>query len=515
LSPGPITRGVCSAVAAAAACLLAATPASAQQPAAPPGAESASEALANAAATLDPGAGDPPQVDASVAMNELAAALPQLEGTQRVRARSLLARPTDGAADQFRDGYPPGAPIAFAASDHFCVYWVADPSRSDAPALTDVGGEIGIPDYPEAILAIAERSYAIEVAPGALGWAPPRPDTQGCGEDPAARADIYLKQLGDVGLFGYEAPDPGQGRNRSQYGYIVLDNDYDRAEYGYGDPLLPAQVTVAHEFNHLLQQNYDSFQDVWMFESTATWAEELVYPEVNDYLGYVRAFAGSPGAPITKREAARGLRVYGAAVWNHWLSGPGGGYGVDAVRRAWEVSGVVQPADFAIAAYDRAIRGAGGRRFGREFLAFSAATAEWRTGFGGFPDAALYPDVKRKGKLRAGARREFRLDHTAMRMIDVRAGGGRPIKLTVRAPDGLRSGLALVARRGDQTGGEVRSKAEYLDRGRRGSVTLDDPGRFKRITAVIVNADGRVDRFVGADWEYRRDDQRLSARLSR
>ena len=36
-----------------------------------------------------------------------------------------------------------------------------------------------------------------------------------------------------------------------------------------------------------------------MFESTATWAEELVFPEVNDYLGFVRAFAGSPGTPIT------------------------------------------------------------------------------------------------------------------------------------------------------------------------------------------------------------------------
>ena len=49
------------------------------------------------------------------------------------------------------------------------------------------------------MLEIAEYSHAVEVAPGPLGWAPPKPDTAGCGADPGARADIYLKQLGNAG----------------------------------------------------------------------------------------------------------------------------------------------------------------------------------------------------------------------------------------------------------------------------------------------------------------------------
>ncbi|MGH2985313.1 MAG: MXAN_6640 family putative metalloprotease, partial [Solirubrobacterales bacterium] len=296
-------------------------------------------------------------------------------------------------------------------------------------------------------------------------------------------------------------------------GYLVIDDDYAPAEYGYRDPLEPARVTFAHEFNHLLQQNYDSFQDRWMFEATATWSEDLVFPAVNDYVAYVGAFASSPGAPITNPTAVRGLKIYGAAVWNHWLSGSGGGYGVDVVRRAWEVSGATRPKDFAVGAYDKSIRGSKGNGFSREFAAFAAATAEWRTGFGGFPDRALYPDMKRKGSLRKGQGKRFRLDHTAIRLLDVRARGGGAIRLCVRAEEGVRAGLALVARAGDALSGRVTRKSEYLRTGGNGSVRLDAPGRFERITAVISNADGRVKGFDGADWIYRKENQDFRVRL--
>ena len=495
-----------------AASLAMAAPAFAQQPPQAPGAQAASEALAVAAATLEPQGQAGPAAEATLAMNALAAALPELEGAERKRARSLLARPTDGAADQFRHGYPPAAPVAVAESPHFCVYWVNDPGFPDAPDLTDGDGD-GIPDYVEAILEIAEHSYSVEVEPGALGWLPPKPDTQGCGGDPSAHADVYLKQLGTQGLFGYESPDPGQGRARSQYGYMVIDDDYATAEYGYRDPLEPASVTFAHEFNHLLQQNYDSFQDRWMFEATATWSEEFVYPAVNDYVNYIGAFASSPGAPITDPTAARGLKIYGAAAWNHWLSGSGGGYGVDAVRRAWEVSAATRPRDFAVGAYNKSIRDSKGNGFSREFAAFAAATAEWRTGSGGFPDRALYPDMKRKGSLRKGQSRRLRLDHTAIRLLEVRARGNRAIRLCLRAEDGVRAGLALVARAGDALSGRVIRKSEYLRKGGNGAVRLDSPGRFERITAVISNADGRVKGFDGTDWIYRRDDQDFRVRL--
>ena len=174
----------------------------------------------------------------------------------------------------------------------------------------------------------------------------------------------------------------------------MIDNDYAAGEFpGYPDRLDPARATVAHEFNHLLQDRYDTFQDLWMFESTATWMEEKVFPAVDDYLMFLPSFAVTPGIPITE---GLGQRIYGVAVWNHWLES---GYGPDVIRRAWEVSDRTKPRDFAIEAYARAIFDLGGHGFSREFTRFAAATAEWRTGHGGFPDASRYPDMRRKGSL--------------------------------------------------------------------------------------------------------------------
>ena len=509
-------------VAAAAALLAAAAPALADEAPVTISPTDAEEILATAEATVAPevaAAEAEPAADATLALHDLAAAVPVLEGDSRRRARALLARPTDGADDPIRDGYPAAAPIASAESANFCVFWVNAPGFPDAPNLTDANGAAdgdGTPDYVESLLAIAEYSRGIEVAPGPLGWAPPKRDKEGCGTDPSVHADIYLKQLGDQGLFGYQTVDPGQGRARSQYGYMVLDNDYARSEYGYADPAVPASVTFAHEYNHLLQVNYDTFQDTWMLESTATWSEEKVYPEINDYLGYVGAFARYPSEPVTQLfppEQQRALRIYGAAVWNHWLDSGKGGYGSNAIRRAWELSDATSPPDFALAAYDKTIDRSGGRGFSREWAPFVAATAEWRTGYGGFPDAAFYPDVRRKGSLAKGKKKTVKLDHTAYRLLNVKPAGNR-LKLKVEVEKGVRSALALIAREGDALGGTVTRKLRYLDGGGSGSVTLSNAGGYERITAVLVNADARIDGFVAGDWFYTRDNSRFEARLS-
>ena len=507
--------------------LLSAPAVNAQQPSAEPSKAEAIASLEAAEAALAPDPQVPSaeplavteQADPTVALNQLAASYTELERVDRRRARGLLARPTDGAADRYGDGYPAGAPVGSAESAHFCVHWVNEAGSADAPDLTDanaIADGDGVPDFVEAILEIAEESYSVEVAPGALGWEPPKPDAAGCGADPSAHADIYLKQLGLDGIFGYESPDPNQGVIRSQYGYIVIDDDFSFAEYGYPDPLDPARVTLAHEFNHLLQQNYDSFQEAWMFESTATWAENQVYPTIDDYLFYVGAFASKPGKPITDPAAAGMLRIYGAAVWNHWLDSGGGGYGVEVIRSAWERSDRAKPADNAIAAYDLAIRKAGGRGFSREFAEFAAATAEWRTGFGGFVDSDRYADVARKGSLASGQRRRASLDHAAYRLVDVKTRSGASIRLSVEVERGVRSGIALVARRSGKGGATVTAKRKYLGDGGRAKVTLMSPGAYDRITAVLVNADGRVSGFHPAHgWVYGRDDASFRFELSR
>jgi hypothetical protein len=511
LASTPVRRLAAPVLALALACLAPLATAFAAEPPTP-SEESAVRALAAAAEALGPDPGRPPERGASVALAALADALPALSGQQRRRARALLARPTDGPDDQLGDGYRvPPEEIRHAATEegNFCLTWAR--SGGDAPDRTDGNGS-GVPDYVEAIGEIAELSYAVQV--GELGWRSPKPDRrEECGRP--GQTDIYLKELGSLGLFGYAAPDPGQGGARSKHGYLVIDNDYaGRAFARFEEPLDAARVTIAHEFNHLLQEAYNSHLDPWMFEATATWMEEKVHPDINDYLNYLSHFARAPGIPITDFDAGGGLKVYGSAVWNHWLEGGDGRHGSEVLRRAWAVPGA--PPAFAIAAYGRALWGSSRASLAREFVRFAATTAEWRTGVGGFPDAGAYPDMRREGRLAPGrdAARAFRLDHTAYRLLRVpRVAAGR-VRLAVRAQRGVRAGIALVARRGVADGQVIR-KVKFMPRGGRASVALRSPRRNERITAVVVNADARINGYsqrVG-DWRYRKDNQRFRARL--
>lgn len=473
--------------------------------------ETAMDALA---ATNAPG---PPDRTATLALRDLAAALPALDGADRRRAETLLARPTEGAADPIGAGYAPGTEVRHAASPQgsFCVTWVT--TGQDAPPDA---GAAGVPTYVRAIQRIAERAHRIEVEQ--LGWRPPLADTvEEC--DAPDQIDIYLKDVGWSG-FGYQATDPGQS-GRERYGYLVIDNDYRRAQFPeFAEPLDAARVTIAHELNHLSQIAISFHQESWMFESTATWIEERVFPAVDDYLYYVGFFAESPHVPLTSPTLRWELKIYGAAVWQHWLAGGEGGFGDAVVPSAWEASEATSPEGFplvldhGIRAFDSAIADLGGTGFVREFVAFAAATAEWRTGDGGFPDARRYPNVRRSGLLEPGrGERRFRIDHSAYRLLRVPAVGGSRLSLRVAAPKGLRAGLALVARRGSATGGAVVRRVQPLRAGGRGMVSLANPGRYERITAVLVNADGRISgqrmRSGSPEWTYSRDDQPFTARL--
>lgn len=405
--------------------------------------------------------------DATVVLRDLAVALPELRGEDRREGNRILARPTDKGRDYFgREA--DASPICNA---NFCVHWTD--TKKNAPDS---------PEFVNEVVASLDQSFAVEN--GTLGWQPAKSDggrgaRSGVGGE--GQVDVYIANLGRS-LYGYAAPDPGQKKSR-RFAYLVLDNDYE----GFpSSPLDSLRVTVAHEYNHILQFNYDTLQDAWMFEATATWVEEQVYPEINDYLNYLSAFAKGSATPMT----GRGIKIYSEAVWNHWLSFR---YGLPVVRDAWAASqGGVKPAHLATAAYTEAIAAYGGDSFAPEFGTFAAATAEWKTGTT-FPDAAVYPDMKRKGTLGKNTRKVV-LDNTSYELLDVKPSGGPSETLKVRGPAGIESTIALVGREGPVEGGLVTTAIKHLANGGSGSVTLPDPGRFSRITAVVVNSDGSVKR---------------------
>jgi hypothetical protein len=441
----------------------------------------------------------------------LVRAYPSLPPSGRARADRVLARPTDHPDPDGNAWHAPEAAASPACSPNFCVHWVE--KGVDAPSLKDsnrVADGDGIPDWVEVNELVAERVYATENTK--LRWRAPKSDGgRGGGR---GMTDIYLADVGGLGLFGYAAPDRGQTGpehrfRRSLFAYLVMDDDFSRSQFPGTTPLGDLEVTLAHEYNHILQFTYDSYQDLWMLESTAVWMEDQVYDSINDYRRYLRRWVRLRRVPLTSPT----IKVYGSAVWNHWLQRR---YGADMIRRAWARAVHVHPPAFSVATYDRAIRRAGPSTFNLDFARFCRDLAEWRTGTV-FPEGGHYPDFGRSGRLLIGHQVERRLNHTTAQLLKVNARGNRTLRVHLTVPRGVNAGLALVGRIGGERQGRVLSRLDYARRGGSLSVRMSRLGRFDRITAVLVNADGQKRGFdpLAFDWRYLHDSARfrVSARL--
>ena len=427
----------------------------------------------------------------SPVLRTLAVKLPQLHGAERRRAERMLARPTVGDSTSNDNRVYEVAEAKPVCGTHFCVHYVT--STQDAPPLTDAGGN-GVPDYVE--VALGEFEHVYDVENNKMGWKPAKSDGNAGGND---LVDVYLANIGPDGLFGYAAVDPGQ-RGRSRSAYLVLDNDYAEpafADRGYTGSLAPLQVTAAHEYNHVLQYNYDTFMDSWSLEATATWMEDKVYDDINDYRQYLDVFAKRSQQPLTQFNSQdsgdTNDKVYGDAVFNRWIDEH---YGQDTIRRVWEVA--QSSDDFAAGAYDNALKEKGTGFFG-VFTQFASDTAEWRSANTAFEEGGTFPDLTRaldgdaiypedatgdrSGSISGG------LDHTGYALITIDPRGKSQLTVGATIRRGVGGAVALVGRTGDLNGGTYTSQVTRMPNGGAGKVTLDNASSYSRVTAVIINGD--------------------------
>jgi len=180
--------------------------------------------------------------------------------------------------------------------------------------------------YANSVSNYAEYCWSVEV--DSLGWDAP-PSDYGYGGD--NRYDIYIINL-PYGVLGYTqpeyaGPDPTQEDMTS---YIAIDNNI-----GSTGQL---EVTVAHEFNHACQFSYSGNEDTWWMENCAVWMEDVVYDNVNDYIGYLEYSSPNPlASPRYAISTTDDLYEYAGGIWPMFLAEF---YDtVDVPRKMWERMG--------------------------------------------------------------------------------------------------------------------------------------------------------------------------------
>ncbi|MDD5454508.1 MAG: DUF6055 domain-containing protein [Candidatus Ratteibacteria bacterium] len=190
--------------------------------------------------------------------------------TQNILRCEILLRPDDGL------GCEDGIVDALAesiVSANFIVHYT-----------TAAGDHAVTAEYAQDISDYFEYSYNAEVT--TLTYlAPPSDGIKGGGD---GLYDIYIYDLGE-GLYGYTCPEEYPAT--PSYSYICMNSDYSSWVLPNEDPESDAagaaKVTAAHEFFHAIQFNYDVTEELWWMETTATYMEDEVYPDVNDNYNYL------------------------------------------------------------------------------------------------------------------------------------------------------------------------------------------------------------------------------------
>lgn len=291
----------------------------------------AQRALSRAVAVFS-GRGD--AADASLALRDLSARLPELTGTDRRTAETLLARPNGGRTavesqlGALWSGSEAASSPVCSSQVPVCVHWTN--SGRNQPPTVDRNSN-GVYDEVDDTLAVMEHVWRVEV--GSLGYRPPLTDERASIDNDGVNFDVYLSDIGDARLYGYCTVDDSRTtrnyRFRDRSAYCVVDDDFSRNQFPRHSPLENLRVTAAHEFFHAVQFAYDAFERPWLLEATAAWMEDIVYDAVNDNRQYLRTSQlVYPNLPL---DSSRG-GLYRSWIFFRYLSER---FGTDIVRTVW------------------------------------------------------------------------------------------------------------------------------------------------------------------------------------
>ena len=258
---------------------------------------------------------------------------------------------------------------------HYDTLGINEPALLDASHQRTPGTAN---EYADSVGEILRYVAPFEI--GTLGYPDPPPDgTAGGGPE----YDVYIMELGS--LYGYTTPEISLNNKPDGALYttfMTIDNDFSFVTPDSNKGLPALRVTLAHEFHHAIQIGEYGYwtSDVYYYEMTSTWMEDMVFPNVNDYMEYLKSGSSqfrSPGTPFTESNQSV---EYGRAVWCHFIAKR---FGRDAVKRSWEEIKSARP----LQAIDYALQSA---PYGSSFRSAFADWTLWNYYTGNRNDTVRY-----------------------------------------------------------------------------------------------------------------------------
>ncbi len=267
-------------------------------------------------------------------------------------------------------------------SGQFKIHY--DTNGTNAVSASDLNGN-SIPDYIEKVAVIFDSSHAFIV--DTLGYQPPPSDRGVHGDE----YDVYVKEF-YTSMYGQTVSEEFVNqKQKSCSSYIEIDNNYK----GFlTSGLNGLRVTAAHEYFHAIQFGYTfdyNNSDFWknnvfFYEISSTWMEDMVYDDVNDYYYYMTDFYRHINRSFT---TYNGSYEYGNCVWNHMVTKK---YGPDVIRSTWE-----KMIDFPVlTAMDQALASVGSS-FQHEFAEYAVwnyFTGNRADSINYYPEGSEYPEVR-------------------------------------------------------------------------------------------------------------------------
>lgn len=178
-----------------------------------------------------------------------------------------------------------------------------------------------MPDFVEEAARALDYSYRLIV--DTLGYKAPPTDFEYDGPE----YDFYF--LNSMS-YGETILENEITHSPSTYSSFIRSNNQFGADF-YTHGLDAVRVTCAHEFFHMVQLGYAvRSSDLFYFEISSTWMEDVAYDDVNDYYQYISPFFKTVNLPFNTYNYEH---EYGCCLWNHMLAKK---YSRDIVRSVWE-----------------------------------------------------------------------------------------------------------------------------------------------------------------------------------